>query len=233
MKYVTFHAKVCHLQRSTLGLLHRRSRRRLDSPWVGPINAALKRPKLPAVTPGAASTLSTSLFLCRFSGAFPLPSPTRPETCAAPFAYCSIPGPRAKCGGAPVPRDAKAPDDPLLRSPSIIYPFPPAHVIPRSAALPTQPYFFSFPFPIPKIPGFINVIVVIFHCRSLPWEPRPSVHAEQRPRPQHTPRAHRCVETLTSDPLEGVFVGEDAVVRRLAPDSENLKQHDHDHPVIV
>ena len=42
--------------------LCRHSRRRLGSPWVGPINAALKRLKLATVTPGATvtSTFSTS-----------------------------------------------------------------------------------------------------------------------------------------------------------------------------
>ena len=41
-----------------------------ESLGVGPINAALKRLKLPTVTPGATLVLSTSLFLYRFSGAF-------------------------------------------------------------------------------------------------------------------------------------------------------------------
>ena len=53
--------------------LYRHSRRRWGSPWVGPINAALKRLKLATVTPGATSTLSASsasLFLCRCSDAF-------------------------------------------------------------------------------------------------------------------------------------------------------------------
>ena len=53
--------------------LYRHSRRRLGGPWVGPINAALKRLKLATVTPDAISTLSTSsasLVFCRFSGAF-------------------------------------------------------------------------------------------------------------------------------------------------------------------
>ena len=56
-----------------LRFLYRHSRRRLGSPWVGPINAALKRLKLATVTPGATSTLSassSSLFLCRCSDAF-------------------------------------------------------------------------------------------------------------------------------------------------------------------
>ena len=39
---------------------YRHSRRRLGSPWVGPINATLKRLKLATVTYGATSTLSTS-----------------------------------------------------------------------------------------------------------------------------------------------------------------------------
>ena len=41
-------------------LLYRHSRRRLGSPWVDPINAALKCLKLATVTPGATSTLSVS-----------------------------------------------------------------------------------------------------------------------------------------------------------------------------
>ena len=52
---------------------YRHSRRHLRSPWVGPINATLKRLKLTTVTPGATSTLSASsasLFLCRCSNAF-------------------------------------------------------------------------------------------------------------------------------------------------------------------
>ena len=54
--------------------LYRHNRRRLENPWVGPINAGLKRLKLATVTPGATSTLSASsayLFLCRCSDAFP------------------------------------------------------------------------------------------------------------------------------------------------------------------
>ena len=53
--------------------LPRHSRRRLGSPWVGPINAAPKRLKLATVTPGATSTWSASfasLFLCRCSDTF-------------------------------------------------------------------------------------------------------------------------------------------------------------------
>ena len=48
------HPKAQYLQHSTLRVLrlfYRCSRRRLGSPWVGPINAALKRLKLPTVTP--------------------------------------------------------------------------------------------------------------------------------------------------------------------------------------
>ena len=53
--------------------LYRHSRRRLGRPWVGPINASLKRLKLATVTPGASSNLSASsasLFLYRCSDAF-------------------------------------------------------------------------------------------------------------------------------------------------------------------
>ena len=54
--------------------LYRHSRRHLESPWVGPINAAaVKRLKLTTVTPGATSTLSASsasLFLYRCSDSY-------------------------------------------------------------------------------------------------------------------------------------------------------------------
>ena len=49
------------------------SRRHFGSPWVGPINLALKRFQLSTILPGATSTTcasSTSLFLCRVLGAF-------------------------------------------------------------------------------------------------------------------------------------------------------------------
>ena len=51
-----------------LSFHYRHNRRRLGSPWVGPINAVRKRLKLATVTPGALSTLSASsasLFFCR------------------------------------------------------------------------------------------------------------------------------------------------------------------------
>ena len=86
--------------------LYRHSRRRLGSPWVDPINAALKRLKLATVTLGATSTLSR---LFRFS----LPLPVfgrlfiflhpRGHKPTAPFTYCVI------SDGGPVPRDAKQP----------------------------------------------------------------------------------------------------------------------------
>ena len=53
--------------------LYKHSRRRSGSPWVGPINAALKRIKLAIVTSGAPSTWSApsaSLLLCRCLDAF-------------------------------------------------------------------------------------------------------------------------------------------------------------------
>ena len=81
---------------------HRHSRRRLGSPWVCPINAALKRLKVAAVTPDATSTLSASRVF-RFS----LPLPVfgrlflflhpRGHKPSAPFTYCAILGPRVKC----------------------------------------------------------------------------------------------------------------------------------------
>ena len=61
---------LCMLRVFTLP--YRRSRRHFGSPWIAPINAALKLLKLATVTPGATSNLSApsaSLFLCRFSGA--------------------------------------------------------------------------------------------------------------------------------------------------------------------
>ena len=54
-------------------LPYRRSRRRFGSPWVDPINAALKHLKLATVTPGVTSDLSAffaSLFLCQVFDAF-------------------------------------------------------------------------------------------------------------------------------------------------------------------
>ena len=42
-------------------------------------------------------------------------------------------------------------------------------------------------------------------------------HAEQRPRPQQPPRAHGRFDGLAFGSLKGVFVREDALVRRLAP----------------
>ena len=85
--------------------------------------------------------------------------------------------------------------------------FTPVHVVPRSPALPTRPDPLGQP-------------VV--------------AHAKQRPRPEHAPRTLNCLDTLTSSSLEGVFVGEDAVVRRLAPGFYASKQHDddHDQPVM-
>ena len=56
--------------------LYRHSQRRLGSPWVGPIKAALKRLKLATVIPGATSTLSTSSS-AGVRTLFPVPSPTR------------------------------------------------------------------------------------------------------------------------------------------------------------
>ena len=70
--FCTQRPKAYHLQLLTqcFRLLHRHRRRRLGIPWVGPIDAALKRLKLVTVNPGATSTLSASLFLCRCSDAF-------------------------------------------------------------------------------------------------------------------------------------------------------------------
>ena len=75
---------------------YRRRRRRLESPWVGPINAALKRLKLAKVTPGATSILSASsasLFLWRFSDAFfsSLTHAVINHKPTAPFANCAVP----------------------------------------------------------------------------------------------------------------------------------------------
>ena len=54
-------------------VFYRHIRRRLGSPWVGPINAALKRLKLATVIPSPTLTLSASyasLSVCRCSDAF-------------------------------------------------------------------------------------------------------------------------------------------------------------------
>ena len=91
------------------GLLYRYSRRRLGSPWVGPINAALKRLKLATATQGATSTLSAcsvSLFLCwcleAFSSSF-----THAAINLQPLHVLCCTRPRVMFGGAPVPRCAK------------------------------------------------------------------------------------------------------------------------------
>ena len=47
--------------------------------------------------------------------------------------------------------------------------------------------------------------------------------AEQHPQPQQPPRADGCFDTLKYSLLEGVFVREDMIVRRLAPGSQYLK----------
>ena len=107
-------------------LLYRHNRqRRFGSPWVGPIKEALKRFKLTTVTPGATSTLSASssavygrLFL------FPHPrghSPLRIRCCTKPQG-------QVRRGSSP--SLCEIADDPLPRSPSIISPFPSAHVSP-------------------------------------------------------------------------------------------------------
>ena len=76
--------------------LFRHSRRRLGSPWVGPINAALKRLKLATVTPGATSTLSASsasLFPCHryyVLGRLFIFLHPRGHKPTAPFTYCAI-----------------------------------------------------------------------------------------------------------------------------------------------
>ena len=122
--------------------LDKHSRRRLGNPWVGPINAALKRLKLAPVTPGATSTLSASsasLFLCPvFGRLFLFLHPCGHEP-TAPFMYCVIPGPRVKCTSAPVPRDAKLPKI-LCHAirPFFLLP-PPAPVFELSLSLPTWP----------------------------------------------------------------------------------------------
>ena len=120
-------------------LFYRHSRRRLGSPWVGPINAALKCLKLATVTPGATSTLpvsSASLFLCRCSEAFPFS-----------FTHAAInlqPHSRAVLYQAPESSAAvsQSPVMPNSRRSSAMqsvhyFSFPPAHVSPRSPTLPT------------------------------------------------------------------------------------------------
>ena len=118
--------------------LYRHSRRRLGSPWVGPINAPLKRLKLATATPDATSTLSASsasLFLCRCLDAFSssfihaainLQPPSR-------TVLYQTPG----LSAAPAPPRCLIIEDPLPCSLSILSPSPPAHVFPRSLALPT------------------------------------------------------------------------------------------------
>ena len=74
-------------------------------------------------------------------------------------------------------------------------------------------YYFSFS-PGPRFPAVSSSPNMISWVTSL-WSP---IYAEQRPRPQQPPSAHGCFDAFTSGSLEGVFVGDNAVVRQLAPD---------------
>ena len=174
--------------------LYRHSRRRSGSPWVGPINAALKHLKLATVTPGATSTLSASsvpLFLYRCSGAF-----------SSSFTHAAINlQPLSRTVLYQTPGSSAA----VLHSP----------VMPNSrrSSATQSVHYFSFPLG-PRFPAFSNSPAMTLLGKI--WSP---MRAEQRPRPQQPPRAHGCFDAFVLGSLEGVFVGEDALVRRLAPGS--------------
>ena len=119
--------------------LNRRNRRRFGSPWVGPINATLERHKLATVTPGATSTrpaASASLFLCQCLDAFSsfLTHPAINLQLPSRSVLYQTLGSRVKCGGAPVPRDAKLPKI-LCHALRPFFLLPPPG--PRFTALPT------------------------------------------------------------------------------------------------
>ena len=117
--------------------LYRHSGRRLGSPCIGPNNAALIRFKLATVTAGATSILSAfsaSLFLCRCSDAF-FSSFTDAAINLQPPSRTALlyqtPGSSAQPSVMPNSRRSSA-------TQSVHYfSFPPAHVFPRSPALPS------------------------------------------------------------------------------------------------
>ena len=120
-------------------LRYRHSRRRLGSPWVGPMNAALKRLKLVTVTPGAQPQPCPSLPLLSSSAGFrtPFPLPTRSRSlcilCCTNQTSGSSAAAVLQCPVMPNSRRSSA------RSPSILSPSLPARVFPRSPALPKVP----------------------------------------------------------------------------------------------
>ena len=158
-------------------LPYRHSRRRLGSPWVRPINAALKYLNLAAVTPGATSTLSASsafVSLCRFSAPFPLRNSLTYHAAidlqppSHTVLYRTPGGSRAAVLQSPVMPNT-----------------------PRSSATQSAHYF-SLPLG-PRFPAFSS-----------------------------SPDMTLTVVSMLSYPVrwkKGVFVGDDAAVRRLAPGS--------------
>ena len=131
--------------------LDRHSRRRLGSnPWVGPINAALKRLKLATVTPGATSTLSASfaslfIYLPVVGRLFLFLHP-RGHKPAAPLTY-QTPGSSAttvlEFSAMPNSRTSSATQSVHY----FISPSPPAHIFPRPPALGTYRLL------VPRAPG--------------------------------------------------------------------------------
>ena len=166
---------------------------------MGPIDAALKRLKLPNDHPRCDLDLvrlfCLSLHLPDFRThvPLPLPSPTPPPICNNPL--------RAPCHTKPQkPRRYSGPplcqliDDPLPRNPLIPSPSPPG----------------------PRFPAFYSPRNVILLGNL--WSPMRS----SAPAPQITPSCARLLRYLTSGSLKDVFVEEDAVVRWLATASETL-----------
>ena len=79
-------------------------------------------------------------------------------------------------------------------------------------------HYFSFP-PRPTFPRVLQL------SRHDPIGLFVVAQAEQPPRPRQPRRAHACFDTLTSSSLERIGVGDNAVVRRFAPVSQDSKQH--------
>ena len=109
-------------------LCYRHSRRRLGSPWVGPIKATLKRLKLAKVTPGATSTMFASpayLFFCRFPDAL-CSSPTHEAINLQPPPHIVLyQTPRSSSAAAVLQSQwCQIADDLLPRRPFVISPSP-------------------------------------------------------------------------------------------------------------
>ena len=174
-------------------LLERHSRRRLGRSWVGPINAAQKRPKLATVTQVQ-----------------PQPCPPLPLlfSFADVWTHFLVPYTHAAINLQPPPCTV------LYQTPGSSAAVHQSPVMPNSRrSYATQSvHYFSFP-PGPRFPAFSSSPGMTL--LGLPMV----THAEQRPRPEPPTRAHGCFDALAFGSLKGVFVREDVLVRQLAPGS--------------